>query len=568
MSAFRRDPAIPQPLSDRGERAAKALDAARDFRRTLPRGQQRKFDAAVFNRLTASWQAVNYAIDGELRTDLDAMRARSRGLFKNNEYANKFGRLVQTNTVGHAGFRLQVQAKDPDNTLDTGANRALERSFKDWSRPENCDVAGLRSFIDFQNAAVLSLARDGEYLIRTRTGRGAGKYGFQLQMLDVDRLDTTYNLWPANGRNAVIMGVEIDQWRKPVAYHLWNRHPTEAPSTTRVRQRIPASEILHGYLPIEDEQARGIPWLHAVMRRMNDLNGYREAAVIASRIGASQMGFYESPDGDPGAIADGTDDANGTAAPEFIHEAQPGVFGVLPPGYKFSAFNPDYPHAQFEAFTKAALRGITTGMPGGTYHSVGNDLEGISFSSIRSGTLEERAEWMCIQRWVIEHLLTPVYEQWLDMSLLRGVVLLDNGSPLPLAKRDKFAAHSWKGRRWSWVDPLKDMAAAVLAIENGLSSPQKVADQMGMDIDEVIEDLGEFRKKLAEAGVELTGTTTPTGTVATAVKGGDGVGKAEGTQAGKNASGKARSILRQITPADLIAALQQADLIESVATDE
>lgn len=562
MSVFRRgDPAMTPPLSARGERAAQALESARDYRNTLPRTQRRRFDAAVFNRLTASWVATNNAIDGELRTSIDAMRARSRDLFKNNEYAVKFGRNVRTNVVGHAGFRLQVTAKDPDGSLDTGANDALEAAFKDWGRPENCDVAGKRSFIDFQDAASLALARDGEYLIRKRIGKGAGKYGFQLQMLDVDRLDTTYNLWPADGRNAVIMGVEIDPWRKPVAYHLWNRHPTEAPSTTRVRQRIPAEQILHGYLPIEDEQARGIPWLHAVMRRMNDLNGYREAAVIASRIGASQMGFYESPDGDPSPIADGVDDEQGRAEPEFTMEAQPGVFSVLPPGYKFTSFNPDYPHQQFEAFTKAALRGITTGMPGGTYHSIANDLEGISYSSIRSGTLEERAEWMCLQRWVAEHFLVPVYEQWLDMALLRGVVMLSNGSALPIAKRDKFAVHGWKGRRWSWVDPLKDMAAAVLAIENGLSSPQKVADQMGMDIDEVIADLAAFRKKLADAGVEITGTTHPTGTVATAVKDGDGVAPAEGTQGGGGKKkGRGRRVLPEgLSVADLVALLDKAD---------
>lgn len=482
------------------------------FRRSprVPAAGLRRFDAAIVNRLTASWLSVNTSIDAELRTDLDRLRARSRDLFKNNEYAAKFGRTVKSNVIGPEGFRFQARAADAGN-LDIMANKAIEKAFWQWSRPDQCDVRGKRSFADLCAAAMLAVARDGEYLIRKRRGAGAGFFGYQLQLLDVDRLDTLYNVMPGNGRNAVINGVEVDQWRKPVAYHLWNRHPGEAADAERQRARVPADEIFHGFIPLEDEQTRGVPWLHAVMRRMNDLNGYREAAVIAARIGAAKMGFFTAPDGDPSAVAD-----EKTKDGEFITEATPGTFGVVPAGYDFKTFNPDYPHEQFDAFCKAALRGIASGIPG-SYHSLANDLEGVSFSSIRSGTLEERDEWMAIQRWLITSLLVPVYEDWLDMALLRGAVLLPNGSALPLAKKTKFLDHQWQGRRWQWVDPLKDMAASVLAIENGLASPQQIAAQTGRDIEEVIDDLATFQQLLKARGVVLTGTTASTGTVASAV---------------------------------------------------
>ncbi|MEO7066262.1 MAG: phage portal protein [Rhodanobacter sp.] len=532
------DPAE-KALTVRGQALAVAVDKHIESltkpARVPARSGERRFDSAIVNRLTASWQAINLAIDAELRTDLDRMRARSRDLFKNNEYAAKFSRTVRSNIVGPEGFRFKANAKDPDGSADELANKAIERAFGQWTRPDQCDVAGKRSFVDICDAAVLALARDGEYLIRRRFGAGAGGFGYQLQMLDVDRIDTLYNVWPAQGRNAVIMGVEIDQWRKPVAYHLWNRHPTEAATVTRYRERIPASEIFHGFMPIEDEQTRGIPWMHAVMRRTNDLNGYREAAVIAARIGAAKMGFFSSPDGNPAPISDGVESATGTSKPEFITEASPGTFGVLPDGYKFEAFNPDYPHAQFDMFCKAALRGIASGIPG-SYHSLANDLEGVSFSSIRSGTLEERDDWMKIQKWLITQLLVQVYEDWLDMAILRSAILLPNGSALPLAKKQKFVEHLWQGRRWQWVDPLKDMAAHVLAIENGLASPQQVAAQQGRDIGEIIDDLAAFQKLLKAKNVTLTGTTVPTGTVASAVA-------ASGSDAGKQdaVTGKAKA---------------------------
>lgn len=506
-------------LTEHGKQLAAAVDAHL-AERTAPAsppasGGLRRFEAAVINRLTQSWQATNVAIDQELRTDLDRLRARSREQFKNNEFLAKFGRLVKNNLVGPEGFRLQARAADND-VLDTMANKALEKAFWQWSRPDQCDVTGRRSFADICRSVGLSLARDGEYLIRKRRGQGAGYFGYQLQVLDVDRLDTTYNVAAANGRNAVIMGVEVDQWRKPVAYHLWNRHPNDGTGSERTRERVPASDIFHGFIPLEDEQTRGVPWAHAVLRRLNDLNGYREAAVIASRIGAAKMGFFTAEDGNPARIADAqTDDG------EFVTEATPGTFGVLPAGYDFKSFDPDYPHAQFDAFSKATLRGICSGLPGASYHVLGNDLEGVSFSSIRSGELSDRDEWMVLQNWLITQLLVLVYEDWLDMALLRGAILLPNGSALPLAKRSKFIAHLWQGRRWQWVDPLKDMTANILAIENGLASPQQIAAQTGRDIEEVINDLAAFREMLAAKNVTLTGTTAPTGAAVAGASAGD-----------------------------------------------
>lgn len=477
----------------------------------IPKTAARRFDGAIANRLTASWNAYNVAIDAELRTDLDRLRARSRDMFKNNEYAAKFGRMVPINVVGAEGFKLQVRAQDPGGAMDNIANRAIEAAFDTWSKPCNCDVRGKRSFVDICRSVARTLPRDGEFLIRKRRGAGAGPFGYQLQSLDVDRLDTLMNIMPAVGRNAVIMGVEVDEWRAPVAYHLWDRHPTEAANVSRYRERVPAADIIHGFIEIEDEQTRGVPWMHAAMRRCNDLNGYREAAVIAARVGASKMGFFTTPDGQPKSHTDG-DDGHGN----FSSEATPGTFDVLPEGVTFQSFNPEYPHAQFDMFCKSALRGIASAI-GIAYHSLSNDLESVNFSSIRAGTLEERDEWMVIQNWLIEQLLEVVFEDWMDMALLMGAILLPNGSALPLAKKQKFLNRTWQPRRWQWVDPLKDMAASVLAIENGLASPQMIAAQSGRDIEEVIDDLKRFQEMLKAKGVVLMGTSAPTGAIASAV---------------------------------------------------
>lgn len=439
----------------------------------------RRFEAAAVNRLTESWLATQRTIDDELRNDLDRLRRRSRDLAKNNEYMGKFLRMVRNNVIGQ-GMTLQSRPMD-GATPDVLAGAAIERHLGEWAKPKNCDAAGRSGLWTMMRAACDAAARDGEILLRLRPGLGA--YGLRLQLLDVERLDTTYNEASIAGRNAVIMGVEVDADHRPVAYHLLRQRPGALTGTELrgQRDRVPADEIIHAFVPLEPEQTRGVPWAHAAMRRLNDLGGYREAAVIAARIGAAKMGFFTSPEADT-LPSDGKD-AEGVP----YTTAEPGQFGVLPPGVNFQTFDPSYPHEQFGEFTKATLRGIASGL-GVAYNSLSNDLEGVNFSSIRSGVLEERDEWMVLQEWFIEQVLDPIFDQWLRLALAAGAITQissKGSSALPLAKKEKFAAHIWMPRRWGWVDPLKDVQATVLAIENDLTTATDAAARAGVDIEDV-----------------------------------------------------------------------------------
>jgi lambda family phage portal protein len=285
--------------------------------------------------------------------------------------------------------------------------------------------------------------------------------------------------------------------RRPVAYHIWTSAPGVTANVRRVRERIPADEILHGFIPLEEEQTRGVPWMHAAMRILNDLKGYREAAVIAARIGASKMGVWVTPDGGP---PPGSDDTTGNG--DHITDVQPGTFDFAPDGYTFKEFNPAYPHDQFDAFCKATLRGVASAI-GAAYSTLANDLENVNYSSIRAGVLDERDEWMVIQNVVINQLLTPIFEDWMAMSLLRGAVRLPTGSALPASKLDKFLAHMWQGRRWQWVDPEKDVNAAVTALANKLASPQQIAMQTGRDVDEILDDWVAYEAMCKARGIPV-----------------------------------------------------------------
>lgn len=463
---------------------------------------RRDFAAGSSGRLLANWNAQNISLNADLYRNLDKLRARSRDLCKNNDYAKRFLGMVAANVVGGTGVGLQARIYDSPKVPDAGANSAVERAFSAWSAKGVCDVTGRLSFRHLQVLAAKTAARDGEALVRIIRGSSAGNaFGFALQVLSVDRIDTQLVRAPEKGRNEIKMGVEIDAFGRAVAYHLRPYHPGELWFTdgTNVGShiRVPASEVIHLYMPDEEaEQLRGLPWMHAAMVRLNHLGAYEEAAVIAARVGAAKMGFFTTPDGTPPG-ADG-EEADGVP----FTEVEPGAFGTLPQGVEFAPFNPDYPHQMFEQFVKANLRGIASGM-GVAYHALANDLTSVSFSSIRSGTLEERDQWMAIQAWFVESFLEPIYAEWIKFALAAGQVKLDNGSALSLTKLEKFSAHVWQPRRWQWVDPKNDMEAAVIAIENGLKTRTQACAELGLDFEDVLVQLAAEQDLADELGVKL-----------------------------------------------------------------
>lgn len=473
--------------------------------RMLP--QKRNYAAAQVNRLTQGWTTVSGSANSDIHRSLDAVRARSRKLANDDEYVKKWLAMVTTNVVGPNGFRFQARVYDGPGKPDSLANGAIESAWERFCKKGVCDVTGRQGMTGLEQLAIKAAARDGEFLVQIVRGAEAGNpFGLALQVLDIDRLDTQLNKPAEGGRNAIRMGVEINARGRPVAYHLKTAHPGDLYQTTSGiqaahHQRIPAEDIIHEFVADRPEQVRGMPWAHAAMIRLNNLGGYEEAAVIAARVGASKMGFFTTPDGQATALSTGLE-ADGSESGSLTMDADPGVFQSLPQGVEFQPFNPDYPTAMYADFVKANLRGIASGL-GVAYHALANDLEGVSFSSIRSGTLEERDVWTLIQEWFSESFLDRVHAEFMKSALSFGQITMPNGSALPAAKLDKFSAHAWQGRRWEWVDPLRDIEADIAAINAGLKSPQSVAAKLGLDYEDLLVELKAAEDLRNTIGVKL-----------------------------------------------------------------
>jgi lambda family phage portal protein len=508
----RRMPPAPAPRAKSWDevqrRAAKPPRVLSDYLRPM----RASYDAGGISRINAQWGISTGNANRELRGGLVNMRARSRDLERNDPYAKKFLELVEANLVGAYGIGMQSRAGDtgpaPDFKFvqDKPANSIIEREWAAFSRAGQFDVTGKLSRSAFERLLVRAIARDGEVLVKVVADPDS-RWGIRFQLLEADWLDEKLNEDLANG-NRIIMGVELNPSGKPVAYHLHTRHPGDAKRLGNSdRIRYDAAQLRHYFIAERPEQVRGTPWMHAAMSRLYQLGEFDDAAILAARLGADKFMILEDREGMAADMADGSlptpEDGNapsineGTGALYF--QSQKGSVDILPRGTTVADWDPNYPSDTYGPFVLAALRGVATGF-GTSYESLSNDRNGVTWTSIRHAVLDERDHWKTLQDWMIESYAWDGYTLWLDAALLSPRKPLNY---LPAAKRDKFLAPVFTGRRWDWVNPKDDMEAKEKALALRLTSHRRVLAEQALDLEEVLSEIADDRALAATYNVDL-----------------------------------------------------------------
>ncbi|WP_261389375.1 phage portal protein [Ferrimonas balearica] len=444
------------------------------------------FEAASNGRLFASWDSANYTIAQVIRRDLTVLRARSRREVMNNDYAKRMVQLVRNNVVGEAGFRLHSLTGSATGKPNKAARASIERNFKAWCRPGNCVLDTTQSMIDLQLQVVGLLVTDGEAFVYETSD----SEGYKVQLIDPVLIDVDYNEPTKNIR----FGIEYNDNGRPVAYWMTESYKDTSEfgyvaGVATPRIRLDASHVRHIFIREFVGQERGIPWLATSLTRLHNLSKFEDAALIAGRIGASKLGFFHS---ETGGQFKGNQ-STGTIT------AEPGTFQNIG-NMQFTAFDPAYPGEMYDPFVSRALKGVSSGM-NVDYHSIGNDMSSVNYSSARVAMLETREYWKTIQRLLIEHLMTPVFEAWLyDRMANEGIV----GVP-PSKDFSRTCLHEFVGRRWEWVDPLKEVQAKQKAVELGITSFSAIIMEQGQDPEEVYE-----QRRMDRELAEEYGETSPT----------------------------------------------------------
>ncbi len=453
-----------------------------------PRPRASYFNGAAIGRLAGDFrlQALLSA-DQTIRPDLLTLRARARELVLNNSTAARVPSLFSENIIGKDGIQLQAQVKNSRGDFHQANNTKIEDAWYRWGEADTASADGRRSWTETETLIAESECVDGEVLLR-HLDNFDNEFGYSTELIDVDQLDWTYNVYPGTGINEVRMGVELNAWGRPVAYHILTRHQGEG--TGWKRERVPADQIEHLYIQRRPRQTRGVTWFAPVIIDLNHLGGYREAELVAARTAAAKMGFLKTINPDAPSTLLEPEEGDDGVRDGIRWDADPGVIEQLPENMEFQGWDPTHPSTAFESFDKAILRSIATGVRV-SYLSLSSDLSDTSFGSGRIGMLAERAVYQGLQQRFIAKIEQKVYRRWLTNALLRGAVQLDSFD----AKR--YQDVTWHPRSFPWIDPEKDITARGKEIAMGFGTLTRLAAEQGFDLEEQFQ-IRQNEIKLAE----------------------------------------------------------------------
>ena len=455
----------------------------------------RGFQAAQTDRLLAGWKYDGGFTPSEISSFLDTIRGRSRQMAKDSPHFRRWLQLSAINIVGE-GFALKSTPHDgapggKDYKLDEQAARFIEWHwwrFCNYRDPSTgltwCDATGRKTDAEIDRLNVKTQKRDGEYFIHImRTS--ANPYGVAWRVLRPDWCDHTYNSAGLTNGNIVHCGVEMTEHdRRPVAYYFHtvpkNAYAFNGRGLPLVR--IPATEIIHGFTQEDEDQPRGIPEGYAGLMKLKMIDELDRAELTAAREDACSTRSYEADRAaDIDAFSDLTQPDNSDAAQALMAEKEPGQSMILPPGWREKVNTPQHPNREHAPFKDGMLKDVASAF-GVEYSNYTNNWSGVSFSSVRVGTISERDGYIVQQNDFISQCKTPQFLAW-----LRSFLSLSVSGLLPIAKFEKFAEHEYRGRRWMWVDPMKDMNAAVIAVDRKWKTNTQVASDMGSDYADNVE---------------------------------------------------------------------------------
>ena len=457
--------------------------------------RRRMYQGATGGRLTSQWVTSITSADAEIKSSIRRLRARSRQLVRDSDYARAAIRIIRNQVVGQ-GVRLQAQVrKQRGGRLDDKVNKAIEDAWAEWCRRDSCHVAGLLSFSDIERLAVGAMAESGECLIRLiRQPFGKSAVPLGLEVLEADLLDEDFSGRLSAPGNEWRMGIEVDRYGRPVRYAFYSRHPgdnTQVSTESGTRHvLVDAADVIHLSQCERPGQTRGVPMMASALNTIHHLTGFQEAHLVRKRASSALMGFIQSPEGEldaGGEVYDG----------DRVTSFEPGTFSYLAPGESIQVPNLD-DDADFEPFLRSMLRSMASGC-GLDYSLLSSDYSQSNYSSSRLSRLSDKDTWQAIQKYLKEAFYQRVFDEWLKLSVLAGVLNL----PTFEAEPQRFQKVRWVCRGYSYVDPQKEVQANADAVRAGFKTLSECISDQGGDFDEIMRQRAHEVEIAAELGLQL-----------------------------------------------------------------
>lgn len=422
----------------------------------------------------------------ELATmSLPQLRALCRRLERDNPTARASGEGLVAQVVG-MGIALE-----PDHG-DDQVNAKLRAVWQEYIA--GCDITGKRSIYSLQEQAMRDVVFAGEILWRMVTLPDRAKAGLVpvvVLPLECEWLAQDVPVAAADGLT-MVAGIEVNKWGVPIAYNLRNPEMSLSGQT----ERVSAKDIIHDFEHRRALQNRGEPWLTPVIERIaqeGDLvDAELKAAITCAGIAVVVTSAAQGPV-DTSTYGTPEDPVQGIAINSVAR---------LYPGEKAEAFSHNRPGQQIQAF-RQGIRGDISSAMRISQRWLDRDYSRANYSSMRADMLDSDRLLAPVREWLGHATIGEVYRRALPYLCILASVQMP-----------KRVAYRLLPDGQPYVDPQKDVAAALEAVDAGLSTREYEISRRGGDYKKVWEQLAKEKAEAAALGLTFATSqpTAPAGT--------------------------------------------------------
>ncbi len=465
--------------------------------------------AARDRRATKEWLTHTGDADADLIFDLAKLRERSRDLARNAPIATGAISTCLTNVVG-TGLKLQSRIDRsilPFTEEEADAwEEKTEREWRLFSESKELDATRKLNFAGIQELAFRQTLENGEsFVLLPRFARSGSPYSLKIQLIEADRVCNEKN---APNSEFLIEGIEKDRNGATTQIHILNQHPgtpyysKNAYTWTKVPaygSRTGLPNVLQLYRITRPGQTRGIPFLSYVIEPLRQLDEYTKSEIMRAVISSMFTVFIKTEAGDINFDYSGMGVETGAKASDTDLKLAPGAILGLNPREDVAFADPTSPNSAFENFFLIIVKQIAAAleMPFEVILKCFNS----SYSASRAALLEAWRAFRGRRIWLATNLCDPVYESFLYEAVAQGRISAPGFFSDELIRK-AYCGATWIGDSPGYIDPQKDVEAAVKRIEAGLSTLDEETTLItGGDAEKNLPRIRKERKELAEMGM-------------------------------------------------------------------
>ena len=470
----------------------------------------RSFEAAKTKDILTNWNNDDFeSYNAKLWQGLDTLRARSRNADNNTPLCTGFIKQTARGVVG-SGFQLRP------NTGNKELDAAVNKLWKKQSMAKNFTTQGGVSRLDFEYMVMYQLIRDGEVFIQKVRNYKKNDTGYSLRLIDASQISTQYfgggnyssqaigarpltqTPIDANTGNRIVLGIQVDNDYRPVAYHIrTGKHRNDVSSTFTYYSSeidvIPAEDMIHLFVQQYPNQTRGVPWTHSALEHLETLDRFNSVAMTAARLGAAKAMTVETADG--GSFSGDSDDDGG-----FEIDMTCADVSQLPQGTKLVFHDPKYPHELYDEFVNRTQQILANALDTNYAIMFGN-YKDLNYSAGQLAIADQREKYKVFQRIVSERLYGAFYPEFIEHCIVRRKMAYSNGElvlPSPELVRICCDNYEFKGKNFAPVDLAKSAMANKTAIETGTKSRSEIIRENGGVPEEVFAEILAERELLGD----------------------------------------------------------------------